>query len=214
MPLKLISATPSAYARMNRIALHEKGIDFELQNEIPWHSDTKAPEFNPLEKLPILILEDGSAVYDSAHIQEYIIQKYADREPKLIPEGIDAGLKARQIQVLAEGHMDALSLIFFEQAREKPSPEWTARQNRKVDNAIKAYSELVKAANGGWLVDDTFSIADIAVSCAMRGIEQFDFRPGWKDKYPDFARWFESVESRESFQKTQPVLFEITEKIV
>ena len=50
-----------------------------------------------------------------------------------MPEGVDAGLKARRILVLAEGHMDALSLIFFEQAREKPSPEWTARQNRKFD---------------------------------------------------------------------------------
>lgn len=61
MPLKLISATPSAYARMNRIAMIEKGIPFELQNEIPWHSDTKTPQYNPLEKLPILILEDGSS---------------------------------------------------------------------------------------------------------------------------------------------------------
>ena len=99
----------------------EKGISFELQNEIPWHAETKTPEYNPLEKLPILILEDSSAVYDSAHIQEYIIQKYADREPKLIPEGVDAGLKARQIQILAEGHMDALALLFSKRKRRNPA---------------------------------------------------------------------------------------------
>ena len=199
---------------MNRIALLEKGIEFELQNEIPWHSDTATPKYNPLEKLPILIMEDGSAVYDSYHIQEYIIQKFADRAPKLIPEGIDAGLTARQIQTLAVGMMDALSLVFFERARENPSPEWFARQNRKVDNAVKAYSDFVKAAKGGWLVGDEMSIADIAVACAMRGIQQWDFRPGWKETYPELAEWWEAVESRESFQQTLPVLFEITEKIV
>ena len=80
-------------------------------------------------------------------------------------------------------------MVFFERAREQPSPEWSARQNRKVDNAVKAYSDLVKDAKGGWLVGDEMTIADIAVACAMRGIQQWDFRPGWKDKYPELAEW-------------------------
>lgn len=214
MPLKLISATPSAYARMNRIALIEKGIPFELQNEIPWHSDTQTPQFNPLEKLPILVLEDGKAVYDSAHIQEYIIQKYADKGPRLIPEGVDVGLQALQIQVLAEGHLDAMSLLFFEVSREKPSKEWTARQNRKIDGAMKAYAEMVEDVKGGWLVGGAYSIADIAVACAVRGVEQTNSRPGWQEQYPGLAKWWESLESRDSFKQTVPILFEITEKIV
>lgn len=48
----------------------------------------------------------------------------------------------------------------------------------------------------------------------MRGIQQWDFRPGWKEKCPELAEWWEAVESRDSFQQTLPVLFEITEKIV
>jgi glutathione S-transferase len=199
---------------MNRIALLEKGIEFELQIEIPWHANTATPKYNPLEKLPILIFEDGFSVYDTQHIQEYIVQKYAEREPKLIPQGIDAGLTARQIQALAVGMMDALSLVFFERAREQPSPEWSARQNRKVDNVVKAFSDLVKAAKGSWLVGGEMTIADIAVACAMRGIQQWDFRPRWKAQYPELAAWWEAVESRDSFQQTLPVLFEITEKIV
>ncbi len=59
MMLTLISATPSPYARKNRIALIEKGIAFELKSEIPWHSTTETPKYNPLEKLPILIFDDG-----------------------------------------------------------------------------------------------------------------------------------------------------------
>lgn len=123
MPMKLISATPSAYARINRIAMMEKGVPFELHNEVPWNLDTKTPTYNPLEKLPILILEDGSWIYDSELIQEYIIQKFADKGPSLLPEGFDAVFKAKQIQTLCEGHMDAMALEFFERNREVPSKE-------------------------------------------------------------------------------------------
>lgn len=49
--LTMISATPSPFARMNRIALLEKGIPFELQNEVPWDSTTVTPNHNPLEKV-------------------------------------------------------------------------------------------------------------------------------------------------------------------
>lgn len=113
----LISATPSAYARINRIAFIEKGVDFELKNEVPWNSDTETPKFNPLEKLPILILDDGTHMYDSSLIQEYILHKYADKEPSLLPEKWDSAFQARQIQVLAQGHMDAMALRFFEVSR-------------------------------------------------------------------------------------------------
>ena len=123
MPLKLISATPSAYARINRIAMMEKGVEFELYNEVPWNLDTQTPTYNPLEKLPILNLEDGTWLYDSELIQEYIIQKFANKGPSLLPEGFDAIFKAKQIQTLCEGHMDALALDFFEKNGEAPSKE-------------------------------------------------------------------------------------------
>jgi len=120
---KLISATPSAYARINRIAFMEKGVDFELADEVPWNLDTTVATHNPLEKLPILCFEDGSALYDSELIQEWILHTYKDKAPLLLPEGFDQTLKAKQIQTLAEGHMDALALDFFERSRENPSKE-------------------------------------------------------------------------------------------
>ena len=69
---KLISATPSPYTRKVRIALLEKGLPFELITEVPWDSTTSTPRYNPLEKLPILILEDGSSVYESSLILQYL----------------------------------------------------------------------------------------------------------------------------------------------
>ena len=114
--LALISATPSPYARKNRIALLEKGIPFQLQTEIPWHSATETPKYNPLEKLPILIFDNGDPpIYESWFIQEYITQKYRSQGPSLLPETLDEQLLAKQIQVIADGACDAMvgSLVPF-----------------------------------------------------------------------------------------------------
>ena len=114
--LTLISATPSPYARKNRIALLEKGIPFQLQTEIPWHSATETPKYNPLEKLPILIFDNGDPpIYESWFIQEYITQKYRSQGPSLLPETLDEQLLAKQIQVIADGACDAMvgSLLPF-----------------------------------------------------------------------------------------------------
>ena len=218
MPFKLISATPSPFARMNRIAMAEKGIPFDLENEIPWHkAETQTPKYNPLEKLSILLDPENpnfEPVYDSAHIQEYIVQKYADKEPKLLIGDVDLDLKARQIQVLSEGVLDAFVLIFFEISRveDKQSKEWADRQNRKIDGGMRAFEELVKTKKGEYLIGDgkAMTIADIAVACA---VGQIDFigtlRPGWKEQYPKLAEWYTGMDERENFRETRPVMFDI-----
>ena len=77
----LISATPSPYARKVRIALAEKGLPFELATEVPWNSTTKTKDHNPLEKLPVLILDDGTtAIYESHYIMEWLETKYRKLE--------------------------------------------------------------------------------------------------------------------------------------
>lgn len=63
---RLISATPSPYARKVRIALAEKGLPFGLVTEVPWDSATTVPRHNPLEKLPVLLLPAGGSVYERA----------------------------------------------------------------------------------------------------------------------------------------------------
>ncbi len=81
--MKLISTTPSPYAQRVRIALAEKGIAFELQTEVAWNEGTSLPQHNPLEKLPVLILDDGLTVWESGHILEWIERKHS--QPPLLP---------------------------------------------------------------------------------------------------------------------------------
>ncbi|PVH73691.1 glutathione S-transferase domain-containing protein [Cadophora sp. DSE1049] len=217
--LTLISATPSPYARKNRIALLEKGIPFELKSEIPWHSTTETLKYNPLEKLPILIFDDGTpAIYESWCIQEYIVQKYKDRGPALMPEGLDDQLHVRQIQILADGACDAMGLVFFETARgDLKSAEWYDRQMRKVNGVLLAVDELVrKGGEGKFLVCDEFSVADIAVGSMLGSMNMVETKFGivqWLERYPELKKYWEMLEARQSFKETQPVMFELTEKV-
>jgi glutathione S-transferase len=121
---KLISASPSPYARKVRIALQEKRLPFELITEVPWDSTTTTPRHNPLEKLPVLILADGSSVYESSFILQYL--EWTHPETPLMPADVPGRIAARRLEVLCDGVCDAFVLTFFEQKREPAaqSPEW------------------------------------------------------------------------------------------
>lgn len=127
----LISATPSPYARKVRIALQEKGIPFTLQTEVPWDSTTKTPEYNPLEKLPVLIPNSSNnpedAVYESHFILEWLEVKHPS--PSLLPSSADDKLFAKKVEVVCDGVCDALVLALFEKKREaaNQSAPWEAR---------------------------------------------------------------------------------------
>lgn len=206
---KLISATPSPYARKVRIALIEKGIPFELQTEVPWHEATATPAYNPLEKLPVLVLPDGSGVYESRFILEWLEVKHPS--PRLLPDTPDDILAARQVEVIADGICDAVVLLFFERQREAPSAEWLARQHRKVEGGVRA---LARKAGEGFLVGGRFGLADIAAGTALRYLAVRFAEFDWAATYPALAAMSARLEARPSFAATVPVPQSITEKVV
>jgi glutathione S-transferase len=75
-----------------RIVLQEKGIPFELMTEVPHDSTTQTSLHNPLEKLPVLVLEDGTSVSESHYILKYIETKFPG--PPMLSSGIDEKLFA------------------------------------------------------------------------------------------------------------------------
>jgi glutathione S-transferase len=181
---KLISATPSPYARKVRIALAEKGLPFELLTEVPWNGTTSTPKFNPLEKLPILLLEDGTSIYESSYILQYLELKHPD--PPLLPRDVDGILAARKLEVLCDGVCDALVLTFFERMRsDGGSPEWLARQRRKIDGGLKEIAGLV--GDREWAVGTCFGLGDIVAGTVVGYISvRFPELP-WRTLYPNLA---------------------------
>ncbi len=208
---KLISATPSPYARKVRIALAEKGLPFELLTEVPWHSTTSTPRYNPLEKLPVLLLPDGSSVYESSYILQYLELKHP--QIPLLPDDIDGKLAARKLEVLCDGVCDAVVLSLFEKMRAGGgSPEWLARQRRKIDGGVAEMAKIV--GSGFWATGDRFSLGDIAVGTALGYLSvRFQDLP-WRRLYPGLALLSDRLEQRPSFRDSVPYAQTITDKVV
>jgi glutathione S-transferase len=206
---RLISATPSPYARKVRIALIEKGIPFELQTEVPWHGTTATPAYNPLEKLPVLVLPDGTGIYESRFILEWLELRHPT--PRLLPDDPEDVLRARQIEVIADGICDAVVLLFFERMRDAPSEEWMARQRRKVEGGVRA---LAERAGDGFLVGDRFGLADIAAGTVLRYLSVRFAEFDWAAMYPSLAAMSARLEARPSFAATVPVPQKIVERVV
>lgn len=200
--MKLISATPSPYARKVRIALAEKGIPFELVTEVPWNDGAQAAELNPLEKLPVLTLDDGTTLYESSYILEYLEVKYPD--PPLYPADPDARLAARKLEVLSDGVCDAIVLAFFESLRPEShrSAPWRERQMRKITGGVGAIADLVP--EDGFCVGEEFGLADIAVGTVLGYLDIRCKEVEWREPYPHLAALNTRLSARPSFQNTVP----------
>ncbi len=209
---KLISATPSPYARKVRIALLEKGIPFELVTEVPWDHTTTVPQHNPLEKLPVLICGDGSSIYESSYILEWLEVKFPT--PPIYPTDPIERLRARRLEVLADGVCDAVVLTFFEKMRgaDQSSAEWLSRQRRKIEGGVGAIAELIGSKE--YAVGNEFGLGDIAAATLLAYLDVRLSEFKWRTQYPKLAAYSDRMEGRASFAETRPVPQTITDKVV
>ena len=198
--IRLISATPSPFARKVRIALAEKGIPFELTTEVPWNSDTSLPAYNPLEKLPVLIPHDGEPVYESRFILEWLEAYYP--RPPLLSADRDEALAARRIEVIADGICDAAVLTLFERQRSHPSAPWLARQRRKIDGGVAALA--ARCGGRRFAVGGAFGLADIAAGSALGYLGVRLPEKDWRTEHPALVGYADALFARPSFAATQP----------
>ena len=191
----------------------EKGLPFDLLTEVPWNADTTTPKFNPLEKLPVLILEDGTTVYESRHILEYLEIKCP--RPPMFPKAPDDLLAAKRLEVLADGICDAAVLVIFERRRPKDcrSVPWEARQRRKdrrrFHGSCAPGSGRRAIAWGG-----TFGLGDIAVGSLLDYISLRLPEIDWSDKYANLVGLHERLSRRPSFRDTVPRAQQIESQVV
>src|SRR5260221_11009387 len=125
--MKLYTAPTSPYARKVRVALTEKKIECECIDDNPWIEETAIPQFNPLGKIPVLILDDGTALYDSRVTVEYL--DTVSPVSRLIPEPSRQRIAVRRWEALADGSCDAgLTVIRDQKRRQKQqSKDWIDR---------------------------------------------------------------------------------------
>ena len=200
--MQLLSATPSPFARKVRIALAEKGIDFELVTEVPWNADASAPRYNPLGTVPVLIDGDG-VYYDSTFIVQYLELAYP--QPPLLPRDVAGVLAHRRLEVLGDGVCDAVVLTVIEGSRppELRSAPWVARQRAKIDRTLAEMARLVDAPTA-FACGEVFGLGDIALGCALGYLDCRLAELDWRTPNPSLAALFERLSARPSFQATVP----------
>jgi glutathione S-transferase len=201
--MKLVGTKTSPYVRKVRVILAEKKIPFEFIEESAWTADTKVPNFNPLNKVPALVMDDGDAIYDSTVISEYLD---AISGGGLVPTDPAQRAKARRDEALGNGLADAGITARLEGQREaaRQDAAWIKRQMSKVHAAIGAIS--TRLGSRQYLGGGEPNIGDIACACALFWLEFRMPDIKWRESHPNLAAWAARMEARPSFRDTPIVV--------
>lgn len=200
--MKLIASLTSPYARKVRVVIAEKHIECELQIDVPWDADTHVPDYNPLGKIPVLVLDDGTALYDSRVIVEYL--DFASPVHNLLPKDARGRIAAKRWEALADGVTDAAATRYLEKKRPdaQQSPSWIERQEQKITRGLAAVAKDL--GENAWCMADNYSLADIAVGCMLGYLDlRFAAMP-WRETHPNLARLATRLNERTSFKATMP----------
>jgi len=201
--MKLIASLASPYTRKVRVVIVEKKIEFDLTLVDVAPIDNAVNTHNPLGKIPTLVLDDGTPLYDSRVIVEFLDS--ASPISRLIPDEKRDRVAVRRWEALADGVVDAGILVRSEGARDKKerSQAWVdkqvARMHRGMEQLAKDLGE--KAYCHG----ERYSLADIALGCCTGWL---DFRkPGgvdWCKQYSPLAAHYRKLMERPAFAETVP----------
>src|SRR4051812_22285594 len=180
--MKLLAALISPYTRKVRVVLAEKKIECEMQIVDVSPADNPANAHNPLGKIPTLVLDDGTALYDSRVIVEFLDS--VSPISRLIPEATRDRVAVRRWEALADGVLDAGLLVRYESIRDKKeqSKAWSDKQLARMKRGME---QMAKEIGAVYCHAERYSLADIAVACCLGWL---DFRkPGGVDWRAGYA---------------------------
>ncbi len=202
--MKLLYTTNSPYARKVRVVAAEKLIEMAVEEVVLASPDCPVKQYNPLGKVPVLILADGDSLYDSRVIVEYL----DNRTPlaHLLPQDPSAKIKVRRWEALADGVCDAAVAVMLEQRKPALAQDehFIARQMGKVTLGLKALNDDL--GKNKWCVNGSFSLADVALGCMLGYVNlRFGSVIHLAKDYPNLDRLLGILLKRPSFKATMPV---------
>ncbi len=191
MPMILRSVPLSPFARKARMAILHLGLSqkVEIVSADPLDPADVLRQQNPLGKIPVLMTPDGTAIYDSRVILEYL--DHVAGGGIIIPDGWPARLAALTLQALCDGVMDASILIVYE-GRYRPAaihhPPWLDYQRGKVMRGLASFAEAPPDPA-------RFDIGTIAAAC-MLGYLDMRHQVDWRHEFPALVPWLDAFRAR------------------
>ena len=199
--LTLRSSPSSPFVRKVRIAASVLGLEPEIALEPADTMNASDPvrRQNPLGKIPALVFEDGTVLFDSRVILDYL--DYRAGGGRIVPSDAGARFAALRLQALADGLMDASVLLVYEgrfRPAERHEPKWLDHQSGKIARALAALEATPPA------LSTTPHVGQIALACAL-GYRDFRFEGTWRREHPRLVAWLDRFAARvPAFAATAP----------
>jgi glutathione S-transferase len=200
--MKLIGSLTSPYVRKARVVLAEKKIEYDFELDSPWNADSGVPNLNPLGKIPVLVLDDETVLFDSRVIVEYLDNVTPNN--KLMPAPNRERILVKRWEALADGICDAAATAFLEAKRpaKQQDKTWIERQRSKIAASLEFMAE--ELGDNAHCMGTHFSLADAAVGSAL-GYLVFRFADiNWQEAHPNLAKLYDKLMQRPSFAETVP----------
>lgn len=198
--IKLYHFPLSSNSRKVRIAMIEKGLEFERINVDLAKKEQKKPEYlkiHPFGQVPALD-DEGFIVYDSTIINEYLEDEYP--YPPLLPKDSEGRARARLTEDFRDNHFNPHFIEIIHEIR-KPENE---RNTKVIDHAkaeiTKCFDRIEKELEGREYLAGTFSLADIAYMPNFDLLERFGIPV--EPKYKNIHAWMKRLKARPSYTES------------
>lgn len=195
--MKLLGTNTSPYVRKARLVLLEKNIQHDYIIDPPREPGSLVVRVNPLGRIPALILDDETCVFDSP-----VIAEYADSlndNPILIPRSDAlARMRVKRWEALADGIMDSAVAVRNESTRppEKQEPGNLTLHNNAITRALDHAAKQLGANE--WCEGASITLADLALASALIYLNLRQAERNWRSAHPNLADWFARMEKRAS----------------
>ncbi len=201
--MKLLGSPGSPYARKARIAMLEKNVTCEFVPARAGDPGSPVPQYNPLSKVPVLVLDNGKGMIDSSVIAEYF--DGIGSGAKLIPVEFNARIAVREWEALGDGIVDAIVALTHDSRYADgcdASAAWYQKQLQKIEGGLgKAQTDI--GANE-FCYGNAFSLGDICIGMALGYLDRAYGSYDWRGKYPGLKRYSEKLFARATFAATLP----------
>lgn len=202
--MKLVFSPTSPFARKVRIAAIELGL-IDTIELVPaafapgQPNDDYSRDFNPLKKLPVLILDDGGVILNSYVIVEYLDEIAGGR--KLIPASGPARWKIKTDHSILQGILNSMVLCRYEKVTRPKEFYWQAWAD---DHWQRAWTGMAHFDRQSDLLSRPLDVAQIALTCVL-GYADFRFPDcGWRRAYPNLVAFHDKMTQRPSVKISAP----------
>ena len=195
--MKLLGTPTSPYVRKVRLMLLEKNIPHEYLIDPPREPGSLVARVNPLGRIPALILEDETCVFDSPVIAEYVDS--LNDNPILIPRDTPlARMRVKRWEALADGMMDSAIAVRNERLRpeEKQEPGNITLHNNAISRALDFAS--ISLGNDAWVNGQEISLGDLALFSTLVYLDLRQPERDWRKPHPNLAYLFDQIAERPS----------------